>query len=159
MNRNHALLLVVAAVAIGVTAGLLLRGRPGGEEALKGQVRAVLEEQVAAWNAGDLDRFLETYWDDDGLTFFSGGDVNQGLKAVRERYNRRYRAEGKEMGRLSFTELEVFILGEKEAVARARWRLEMKTDNPGGLFTLWLRKMPGGWKIVHDHTSAAEKKE
>jgi ketosteroid isomerase-like protein len=63
------------------------------------------------------------------------------------------------MGKLSFTDLEVFLLSRKEALVRARWRLEMKTDAPGGLFTLWLRKMAGGWKIVHDHTSAAEKKE
>jgi ketosteroid isomerase-like protein len=27
---------------------------------------------------------------------------------------------------------------------------------PHGLFTLVLRKISGGWKIVHDHTSAAE---
>ena len=27
---------------------------------------------------------------------------------------------------------------------------------PGGLFTVIFRKLPEGWKIVHDHTSAEE---
>jgi hypothetical protein len=27
---------------------------------------------------------------------------------------------------------------------------------PAGLFTVILRKLPEGWKIIHDHTSAEE---
>jgi uncharacterized protein YbdZ (MbtH family) len=27
---------------------------------------------------------------------------------------------------------------------------------PHGLFTLIVRRLPEGWRIVHDHTSAAE---
>jgi uncharacterized protein (TIGR02246 family) len=152
MNRSRYALAVLLMFAMTAWAA------PAEDEAKK-QVRAVLDAQVAAWNKGDLDRFLEGYWDDPGLTFFAGGNVSKGLKAVRERYQKRYKAEGKEMGKLSFSEMEVFILGEKEALVRARWQLEMKKDKPGGLFTLWMRKLPGGWKVVHDHTSAAEKKE
>jgi hypothetical protein len=29
-------------------------------------------------------------------------------------------------------------------------------STPGGLFTVIFRKLPEGWKIVHDHTSADE---
>ena len=29
-------------------------------------------------------------------------------------------------------------------------------EKPGGLFTLVLRKLPDGWKVVHDHTSIPE---
>jgi len=122
------------------------------------EIRTLLNAQVKAWNAGDLEGFVSAYWDDDRVTFFSGGDVSQGYKALRDRYFKRYKADGKEMGQLTFEHLEIVPVASDYAVARGRFRLVMKADKPTGLFTLWLRKMPDGWKIVHDHSSASEKK-
>jgi beta-aspartyl-peptidase (threonine type) len=121
-------------------------------------VRAVLAEQVAAWNAGDLERFMRTYWQDDGLRFYSGGTVTGGWQATLDRYRKRYQADGKEMGTLTFTDLEVESLGPDAALARGRWGLVFRKsdDKPSGLFTLVLRKKADGWRIVHDHTSAAD---
>jgi beta-aspartyl-peptidase (threonine type) len=119
-------------------------------------VRGVLKEQVEAWNKGDLNRFLNTYWDSDELTFFSGGTVTKGRKAVAERYRKAYQADGKEMGKLAFSDLDVQTLGPDAALARARWKLVTSKETFGGLFTLVLRKFPDGWKIVHDHTSKAD---
>jgi beta-aspartyl-peptidase (threonine type) len=121
------------------------------------EVKAVLDEQVAAWNAGDLDRFLATYWDSDELTFFSGGTVSKGHKAVAARYRKNYRSEGKEMGKLTFSDMEVVPLGPDAALARARWKLVTSKEKVEGLFTLVLRKLDRGWKIVHDHTSRADR--
>jgi beta-aspartyl-peptidase (threonine type) len=119
-------------------------------------VKAVLTEQVEAWNKGDLDRFLSTYWDSDELTFFSGGTVSKGRKAVAERYRKNYRAEGKEMGKLTFSDMDVHELGPDAAMARARWKLVTSKETFDGLFTLILKKYPDGWKIIHDHTSRAD---
>jgi beta-aspartyl-peptidase (threonine type) len=122
------------------------------------EIRTLLDAQVKAWNQGDLDGFVSAYWNDDRVTFFSGGDVSKGFKPLRDRYFKRYKAEGKEMGQLAFENLEIEPVGPDFATARGRFRLKMKEDQPPGLFTLWLRKFPDGWKIVHDHSSAAEKK-
>jgi uncharacterized protein (TIGR02246 family) len=119
-------------------------------------VKAVLTEQVEAWNKGDLDRFLGTYWDSDELTFYSGGTVSKGRKAVAERYRKNYRAEGKEMGKLTFSDMDVQELGPDAAMARAKWKLVTSKETFEGLFTLILKKFPDGWKIVHDHTSRAD---
>jgi len=122
------------------------------------EIRTLLDAQVKAWNQGDLDGFVSAYWNDDRVTFFSGGDVSKGFKPLRDRYFKRYKADGKEMGQLAFENLEIEPVGPDFATARGRFRLKMKEDQPTGLFTLWLRKFPDGWKIVHDHSSAAEKK-
>jgi beta-aspartyl-peptidase (threonine type) len=119
-------------------------------------VKAVLTQQADAWNKGDLNTFLDTYWKSDDLVFFSGGTVSKGHKAVSDRYHKRYKADGKEMGKLAFTDLEVEMLGADAAVVRGKWKLELKAEKPDGLFTLVVKKLPGGWKIVHDHTSASE---
>ena len=44
--------------------------KPAGAESA---VRAVLDAQVAAWNAGKLEDFMAGYWRSPKLTFFSGG--------------------------------------------------------------------------------------
>jgi uncharacterized protein (TIGR02246 family) len=119
-------------------------------------VRALLEAQQTAWNRGDLEGFMAGYWNSPDLTFYSGRDKKQGWQATLERYRARYQAPGTEMGRLTFSELTVEPLGPDVALARGRWRVEMKDQTLDGLFTLIVRKKPDGWRIVHDHTSAGD---
>jgi beta-aspartyl-peptidase (threonine type) len=117
-------------------------------------VRAVLDAQVAAWNRGDLDTFLETYWKSPDLVFQSNASVARGFEATRERYRKRYQSEGKEMGQLQFEEIEVELLAPDLALARGGFRLAFR-DGKGarGRFTLLLRERPEGWRIVYDHSS------
>ena len=116
-------------------------------------IRAVLDTQVAAWNRGDLAGFMAGYWNDPGLSFYSGSNVTSGWQATLERYQKRYQSPGNEMGKLDFSELEIHPLGEGAWVG-GRWHLKMSDGKDlGGLFTLIFRKTPAGWKIVHDHTS------
>jgi beta-aspartyl-peptidase (threonine type) len=118
-------------------------------------IRALLDRQQADWNRGELDAFLSGYWNSPEVVFQSGGDQNRGFAAVRDRYHRRYKAEGRSMGTLAFSSVEVELLGTEAALARGRWRLILPDgQTTGGLFTLVLRKLPEGWRIVHDHTSS-----
>ena len=122
-------------------------------------IRAVLDAQVAAWNRGDLDGFMAGYWKDDKLTFFSGDTITRGWQATMDRYRKRYQSEGREMGKLEFRGVEIDMLAGDAAVVRGRWHLTMKDGKtPNGLFTLLGRRINGDWRIVHDHTSAAETK-
>jgi len=119
-------------------------------------VRRVLAEQVAAWNRGDLEGFMRGYWKSDSLSFYSGGTVTHGWQETHDRYQRRYQAEGREMGTLVFDLHDVTVLGRAHAMVRGGWSLQMKDGQPRGLFTLWLRWFPeAGWRVVHDHTSSA----
>jgi len=134
------------------------------EEALE-QLRAEAEEgikhtlvsQVEAWNHGQLEGYMQGYWHSPDLTFFSGGSVTKGWEPTLQRYRQRYQSQGKEMGQLDFQDLNIELLGRKAAVVTGKWRLTMSNGTtPHGLFTLIVKKMPAGWRIVHDHTSAAE---
>lgn len=118
-------------------------------------VRALLDEQVAAWNRGDVEAFMAGYWKSDELRFASGGDVTHGWDATLARYHTRY-PDRAAMGTLSFEEIDVRALGPDHALAFGRYVLERESDRPTGLFTLLLERRAEGWRIVHDHTSAAE---
>jgi ketosteroid isomerase-like protein len=120
-------------------------------------VTEVLGSQVKAWNNHDLDAFMAEYWKSADLTFFSGANERHGWQETMDRYKARYQSPGHEMGRLEFSNLRVEALGPDAAFVRGEWHLTMSDGKtPHGLFTLVFRKFPEGWKIVHDHTSAAE---
>jgi ketosteroid isomerase-like protein len=139
-------------------------------DSAKGAIRALLARQVDAWNRGDLEGFMAGYWKSPELSFISGTTETRGWAPTLERYRKKYQGKGKEMGKLDFFDLRVEILGPEAALVRGHWHLQMTTtpagaksapsggpgkngQEPGGLFTLILRKFPEGWRIIHDHTS------
>ena len=120
-------------------------------------IKHMLVSQVEAWNQGQIEGFMQGYWHSPELTFFSGGTVTKGWEPTLQRYRQRYQGQGKEMGHLDFQDLNIDLAGRRAAVVTGKWQLTMSDGKtPHGLFTLVVKKMPVGWKIVHDHTSAAE---
>jgi beta-aspartyl-peptidase (threonine type) len=129
------------------------------------ELRAELEEgikhlllsQIEAWNHGNLENFMKGYWQSPDLTFFSGATITKGWEPTLLRYRQRYQSEGKEMGKLEFQDLNIDLLSRRSAVVTGKWQLTMSDGKqPHGLFTLIFKRMQNGWRIVHDHTSAAE---
>ena len=117
-------------------------------------IRAVLDAQVSAWNRGDIDGFMDGYWRSPETVFASGDTVTRGWQTVLERYKKSYDSREK-MGVLTFSELEITVLSKDAALVLGRWRLKRANDEPHGTFSLLFRKMKTGWRIVHDHSSAA----
>ena len=123
----------------------------------KAAIERVLNMQRDAWNRQDLVAFMDGYWKSTELTFFSGGTENHGWQAALDHYRATYAAPGHEMGKLDFANVRVEMLAPDAAFVRGEFHLTMSDGKtPHGLFTLVFRKFPDGWKIVHDHTSAAE---
>jgi ketosteroid isomerase-like protein len=113
-------------------------------------IRQVLDQQVAGWNRGDLEAYMQGYWNSPDLTFFSGANVTHGWQPTLDRYRKKYQGEGKEMGTLTFID----VIANDTAFVRGAWHLAMKHgDSPHGLFTLLMKKTNDGWRIVHDHSS------
>src|SRR5947207_12288413 len=118
------------------------------------QIRSVLRAQQDAWNRGDIDGFMNGYARSASTVFVSGDTIERGWQTVRDRYREKYSSRAK-MGTLTFSDLEITLLSSDSAVASGRWRLKRANDQPHGRFTLIFKRLPEGWRIVHDHTSAA----
>jgi len=135
------------------------------KDGVSAEIRAVLSKQQEAWNQGDIDGFMNGYARAETTVFVSGDEVIRGWQTVRDRYLKKYGDRGK-MGMLTFSELEIEQLGPDSAIVLGRWELNRANDprpqgsgaagNPHGRFTLIFRNTPDGWRIVHDHTSAAQ---
>ena len=118
------------------------------------EIQSVLTTQQDAWNRGDIDAFMTGYAQSASTVFVSEDEVRRGWETVRDRYRVKYSDRAK-MGTLSFSDIEVTMLSPDAAVVLGRWRLKRANDEPHGRFTLIFKRLPEGWRIVHDHTSAA----
>jgi ketosteroid isomerase-like protein len=108
------------------------------------QIRSVLQAQQDTWNRGDIDGFMNGYARSASTVFISEDTIRHGWQTVRDRYRKNIPVARRCGGSCS-----------DSAVAYGRWKLKRANDQPHGRFTLILKRLPEGWRIVHDHTSAA----
>jgi uncharacterized protein (TIGR02246 family) len=127
--------------------------KSGSREADRAAIMKIIDAQEKAWNAGDVNAFLEGYWRSPELTFSGSGGVARGWDGVVARYKKNY-PDRAAMGHLDFSELEFRFLGSEAALVLGHWHLAReKNGDIGGVFSLVWQKFPEGWRIIHDHTS------
>ena len=118
------------------------------------EIGDVLGAQMKAWNAGDIDAFMKIYWKSKDMTFSGGGKMRRGWQATLEQYKSSY-PKGS-MGQLRFDDLEITLLCDDAAMVLGNWHLVIDDNNLDGNFSLVLRNLKTGWKIIHDHSSSLE---
>ncbi len=155
------------ATRAGLVIGLLLAGcqaAPPAQEPVssiviasdEAAIEAILLAQQAAWNDGDIDGYMQAYWQSPDLRFASGGTVVRGWQSTRDRYHARYSNRAL-MGQLALSQLEITVYpADGTAITHGAWALTRAHDRPSGLFTLVLRKLDGTWKIISDTTTSAD---
>ena len=114
-------------------------------------IHAVLDQQAAAWNRGDIDAYMAGYAQSDD-TMFVGTDVTRGWTKVRDRYKAKYDSPAK-MGTLVFSDLDLRPVGHDDVIVTGAWKLTREADTPQGRFTLIFHRRSEGWRIVYDHSS------
>ncbi|MBI2373496.1 MAG: SgcJ/EcaC family oxidoreductase [Deltaproteobacteria bacterium] len=130
--------------------------------ALNLEIAALLADQAAAWNRGDVPAFCSAYTDD--ATFVSPSGVTRGRAAIRDRYEKKYSTR-ELMGSLTLEILETRLhqgfeisrFGDAEpsrvhgATAVLAWKLAY-TDRPmaSGWSMISLVPTAKGWRITQD---------
>ncbi|QYJ88152.1 nuclear transport factor 2 family protein [Shewanella mesophila] len=116
------------------------------------EIRKVIEAQESAWNRGDLDAYMQGYWNSEKVRFASGKTFRYGWTETLAAYKKNYPDKGT-LGQLKFTINETKMLSNYAALVVGRWQLVRAKDNPNGIFTLLIEKIDDKWVITHDHTS------
>ena len=116
------------------------------------QIRNLMNDQLVAWNAGDVDRFMLTYWQSDSLKFIGKSGVTYGWKQTLENYKKGY-PDTAAMGKLDFNILEIKRLSVLYFFVVGKWHLTRSIGDVGGHFTLLFKKIKNNWIIVVDHSS------
>jgi hypothetical protein len=115
-------------------------------------VRNILETQRLAWNEGNIEKFMGTYWKSDSLMFIGKSGVTYGWQKTMDNYNKNY-PDTAAMGHLDFTILEVKRLSVMYFFVVGQWHLTRSIGDIGGHFTLLFKKIKNKWMIVADHSS------
>ncbi len=84
-------------IRFALSMAVLLMGSMAFAAEPKDEVKKILEDQVIAWNKGDVEGYMKGYWQSDDLTFYSGGTATKGWKNTLERYKTNYTVAGKKM--------------------------------------------------------------
>lgn len=123
-----------------------------GQTADEMEVRKILTRQNEAWNRGDLDAFMEGYWENDSLMFIGSSGITYGYKNTLANYKKRY-PDTQAMGTLTFTLIRVRQLSPEYCLVTGQWHLQRSIGDAGGFFTLVFRKINRQWVIISDHSS------
>lgn len=115
-------------------------------------ILSVLETQRKAWNMGDIEGYMQGYWNNDSLVFVGANGPTYGFEKTLENYKKSYPTNAK-MGQLSFDIKKVEFLSKNIAFVMGRWNLKRTSDEPKGHFTLIFKKFKNQWKIISDHSS------
>jgi uncharacterized protein (TIGR02246 family) len=116
------------------------------------EIRQLLTVQTEAWNRGDLEGFMQTYWKSDSLMFIGKNGVQHGWQQTLENYKRSY-SDTTKMGKLSFDILEVKQLSPEYYYVVGKWMLKRTIGDLSGHYDLLIRRIKGRWYIVSDHSS------
>lgn len=115
-------------------------------------IRTILNNQTAAWNRGELEKFMEGYWKNDSLAFVGKSGVTYGWNNTLDKYKKGY-PDKTAMGHLTFTLIKVEQLSKKYYFVTGKWHLERTIGNLEGHYTLLFKKIKGHWVIISDHSS------
>jgi len=117
------------------------------------EIRARLFKQQDAWNDGNVDQFMQTYWKSDQLVFIGASGVTHGWQKVCDNYKKHY-PDKTNMGKLTFTILEMSRIDKNTAFVIGKYYQERTIGDLKGTFSLVWKKIKGEWVIVSDHSSA-----
>lgn len=141
-------ILAVPLLALLLVTGTFIKAQPAPQK----QILSVMATQTNAWNNGDIEAFMQTYWNSDSLMFVGKNGATYGWDNTFNNYKKSY-PDKTAMGFLTFNILKIQKLSSKFYNVVGKWHLKRSIGDVGGHFTLLFKKIKGQWLIVQDHSS------
>lgn len=117
-------------------------------------IRSVLDQQVAAWNRGDIKDFMSGYWNSPDLIYVGNAKVTRGWQTLLDRFEELSKSSGGQIGTLELPETQISVLSPDSALVWGTYRVLQPGQDRKGLYTLVLRRFQEGWRTVYDRTSS-----
>ncbi len=117
------------------------------------EVKAALNAQIAAWNAGDLESAMAAYWNSPQMLWVSRAGVEKGYQPVLEGYRKDF-ADKSKMGVYSYEPLHIERLSNASVYYVFRWKIELNGKKTmGGISSQVWKKINKKWMIAVEHAS------
>jgi hypothetical protein len=115
-------------------------------------VKQLLYLQNKAWNNGDIEDYMQGYWQHDSLMFVGKSGITYGWQNTFNNYKKGY-PDTASMGKLKIDLVSIQQLNKTNFFIIGKWYLVRSIGNISGAFTLLIKKIKGKWVIVIDHSS------
>lgn len=115
----------------------------------KAEILNVMDQQVKAWNAFDLESFMQGYWKSDELKFYGSNGVTEGWEQTLSNYKNRYPSKD-HTGTLKFTIDAVSNIAVDNYYVMGQYHLKRNVGDAHGTFMIIFKKIEGEWKIISD---------
>jgi uncharacterized protein (TIGR02246 family) len=147
----RAMLVPIAMMTVAVPAAAAPAAPAPAQVPAETAIRQAMEASAAAWNAGDLARFMAVYADD--AVFVTPKGLLRGKEAIAAKYRPSFRGVGNARGALTFAFLELRGIDPRHAMLFARWTLTGPSTVESGMTTLVFERRGTVWQIIADHSS------
>ena len=115
-------------------------------------IKTMLKKQQTCWNNGDIDGFMQGYWNSEELIFTSlNHEPAYGWENTLKRYKNSYPTK-ESMGEFKFKIIDLELTSKTTAALKGKWKLSREKDEPSGLFWLDIEKINANWLITKDST-------
>ena len=136
-----------------ITTGIVLFSQMLCSAQAEKRILNILDKQISAWNNGDIEEYMQGYWQHDSLKFIGKNGISYGWRNTLQNYKNSY-PDKLAMGTLSFQIITLEKLSRKSAYVIGTWSLDREQkEDLKGYFTLLFKKIKGNWLIVADHSS------
>ncbi len=115
-------------------------------------IRNILDKQTTAWNSGNIENFMQGYWQNDSLMFIGKTGITYGWQKTLDNYKKNY-PDVAAMGKLDFTILQTKRLSALYYSVVGKWHLARSIGDLSGHFTLLFKRIKNNWVIISDHSS------
>lgn len=149
MKSKFSLLLVISLLGASCTNSRTAVSDPKADEEA---IMNVFNAEQIGWNNGNLDEFMEGFWNSDSLQFMSARGINHGWQQTLDGYRKRY-PDREAMGTLSYKILQMTRLAPNVYVVMGEYHLVRSIGNLDGTFTSIFKKINGKWVAIYDHSS------
>lgn len=122
-------------------------------QAVPQRIRQLMHEQTEAWNQGDLEGYMQPYWQSDSLMFIGKSGLTYGWQQTLDNYRRNY-PDPEAMGKLTFEIVSIEPLADGEVYfVVGKWQLARAAGDLQGHYSLLWKEVNDHWVIVADHSS------
>src|SRR6056297_1117947 len=111
------------------------------------EIQVVMKQQEIDWSAGNMEGYMEGYWQSDSLRFMGQRGITYGWHQQLENYQKGY-PNPEAMGNLAFENFSFDPMGDEHMLVVGKWTLSRKKDTLSGYYSLIWKKIDGHWKII-----------
>ena len=107
-----------------------------------------------SWNMGDLEGFMNAYWNSEDLLFVGSRGPTYGYAATLANYQKAYPGI-QAMGQLEYEVIDLYQIDTHTAFMVGKYILTRDDVVESGYYTLVWQKINDKWFIISDHSSSA----